>query len=69
MTPYAMIKPVGASVTINQGDPAQNVSSRKRPFTIRLRIAAQKESLAFNPDHAVHNVSFTSGYGSALRQD
>ena len=60
MTPYALIKPVGASVTIDEGDPAQNVSSRKRPFTIRLRIAAQKEYLAFNPDHAVQNVSFSS---------
>lgn len=69
MTPYALIKPMGASVTINEGDPAQNVSSRKRPFTIRLRIAAQKEYLAFNPDHAVQNVSFIFGYGSALRQD
>jgi hypothetical protein len=69
MTPYAMIKPVGASVTINEGDPAQYVSSRKRPFTIRLRIAAQKEYLAFNPDNAVQNVSFTFGDGSALRQD
>ena len=69
MTPYALIKPMDASVTINPGDPAQNVSPRKRPFTILLRIAAQKEGLAFNPDHTVQNVSFTFGYGSALRQD
>jgi hypothetical protein len=69
MTPHAMIKPTDASVTINSGDPAQNVSSRKRPLTIPLRIAAQKEGLAFNPDNAVQNVSFTFGSGSALRQD
>jgi hypothetical protein len=68
-TPYAVIQPMDASVTINSGDPAQNVSSRKRPLTIPLRIAAQKEGLAFNPDNAVQNVSFTFGSGSALRQD
>jgi hypothetical protein len=68
-TPDALIKLMDTSVTINPGDPAQNVSPRKRPFTILLRIAAQKERLAFNPDHAVQNVSFTFGSGSALRQD
>jgi hypothetical protein len=67
--PYALIKPMDASVAINQGDPAQDVSSGKRPFTILLRIAAQKEYLAFNPDNAVQNVSFPSGFRSALRQD
>ena len=34
-----MIKPMDASMTINSGDPAQNISSRKRPFTILLRVA------------------------------
>jgi hypothetical protein len=69
MTPEAMIKPMATSTTVNSGDPAQNVLLPKRPFNILLRIAAQKQGLAFNSDNSVQNVPFTFGAGSTLRQD
>jgi hypothetical protein len=43
MTPDALIKPADAPVAKPQGGPAQKVSPPKRPFTVVLGIAAQKD--------------------------
>lgn len=69
MTPEALIKLRLDSTTINLGDPAQNILSPERPYQILLGIAAQKQGLALNADHAVHHVPFTFRAGSTLCQD
>jgi len=67
--PYAVIEPVRTTLAKNPDGLPQNVPSRKRSFTILLRIAAQEEQSAFGANDAMQYVPSVFGHGSTLGQD